>query len=318
MRLETLPGIHSASRALVPPLSLASWRDPVVVPGFEFRPGESKQLDYNLVGRDYFKTLNIPFVRGRDFSGFQANAGEIIINETMARHYWPGQEALGREIRFEFPKAPPIRVIGIAKDTVLGGAGSPPKPFAYMPIPENYNGEMTLFIRTIGSAKNLVPAIRRIVSAMDPGLPITNMRTLSEQLDISLMQVRGGATILALLGLLALGLASMGLYGVVSYAVGRRTREIGIRIAMGAQRSTVLRQLISEGMRLMIIGLVIGFILAQAIAHIAQSALNGINASDPLAYLGACLLLGVVAMGACYLPARKALKANPMDALRCE
>jgi putative ABC transport system permease protein len=124
--------------------------------------------------------------------------------------------------------------------------------------------------------------------------------------------------ILSLLGLLALGLASMGLYGVVSYAVGRRTREIGIRIALGAQRKTVLRQMISEGVRLMVTGLGTGLILAQIIARIAQSIFSGISASDPVAYLGACLLLGAVTLGACYIPARKALKADPMSALRCE
>lgn len=315
-RLESLPDIHSASRALMPPLSLASWRDPVVVPGYEYRSGESKQLDYNQVGRDYFKTLNIPFVRGRDFSG--SPAAEVVINETMARHFWPGREALGQEMRFEGSKVPQLCVIGIVKDTVLGGAGSPAKPFAYVPIPENYNGEFTVLIRTMGSAKSMATTIRRIVSELDPGLPVANMRTLSDQLDTSLMQVRGSAILLALLGLLALGLASMGLYGVVSYAVSRRTREIGIRLAIGGQRAAVFRQLISEGVRLMVIGLAIGFILAQAIAHAAQSALNTISASDPLAYLGACLLLGIVALCACCVPIRKALKADPMSALRCE
>jgi ABC-type antimicrobial peptide transport system permease subunit len=295
---------------------MVSWHDPAFMPGYEYRPGESKNLNYNMVGRDYFKTLGIPFVRGRDFSGFQA--AEIVVNETMARYYWPGQEALGREIRFEFPAVPSLRVVGIVKDSALGGAGSDGKPYAYVPMPDNYKGEWTMLIRTIGSAKSMAPLIRRIVSELDPGLPIANMRTLSEQLDISLMQVRGGAILLALLGVLALGLASMGLYGVVSYAVGRRTREIGIRIAIGGQRIAVFRHLISEGARLMAVGLLIGFVWVQAIAHIAQSALNSIDASDPMVYLGACLLLAIVALGACCVPIRKALKADPMSALRCE
>ncbi len=315
-RIESLPGIHSATRAHVPPLSLASYRDSAIVPGYEYRPGETKQLNYNLVGRDYFKVLNIPFVHGRNISGPQAT--EAVINEAMARHFWPGKEALGREFRFDWGDMPMLRVVGIVKDTVIGGAGSPPQPIAYVPMLENYNRDTIVLIRTFGAAKSVAPEIRRAISTLDPGLPIGSMRTLSEQLDESLIQVRGAARLLAYLGLLALALASIGLYGVVSYAVGRRTREIGIRIAMGAQRSTVLRQMLSEGVRLMAIGMAIGFLLAQVMAHIAQSVFSGINASDPLAYLGACLILGAVTLGACYIPARRALKADPVIALRCE
>jgi putative ABC transport system permease protein len=187
-----------------------------------------------------------------------------------------------------------------------------------VPLPRNYRGEWTVLIRSTGAVQSLIPAIRRIISEMDPGLPIVNMRTLSEQLKISLMQVRGGAFIVGLLGLLALALASMGLYGVVSCSVSRRTKEIGIRIAVGGQHATVLRQLMSDGVRLMIKGFVIGFVVAEVISHAAQSALNGIGTSDPLAYLGASLLLGAITLVACYIPARKALNADPMSALRCE
>jgi macrolide transport system ATP-binding/permease protein len=315
-RIESLPGVHSASRAHVPPLSLASWQDPAIVPGYTYRPGESKQLHYNIVGPNYFKVLNIPFARGRDCSAVPD--AEVVINETMAQHFWPGQEALGRQFRFDWGNMPMLHVVGIVKDTVIGGAGSPPKPIAYLQMPANYNRDTYILIRTVGSAKTLQSETRRSISSLDPGLPIGNMRTLSEQVDSYLVEVRGMARLLAYLGLLSLGLASMGLYGIVHYAVGRRTREIGIRIAMGAQRSAVLRQLISEGMRLMGIGLAIGFLLAQAIAHMAQSAFGSISASDPLAYLGASLLLGVVTFGACYIPARKALKTDPMISLRCE
>jgi predicted permease len=315
-RLASLPGIHSAGLARVAPLSLALFGDPAIVPGHEYQPGESKRLLYNQVSGDYFKMLNIPFMRGREFSALERTG--IVINETMARHYWPNLEALGQEIRFDFPKAPSLHVVGIVKDSGMEGSGSSVKPFAYVPLPESNKDEVTAMIRTIGSANTMMPAIRRILSELDPELPLTNMRTLSQQLDVSLMQVRSSAILVGLLGLLALTLASMGLYGVVSYAIGRRTREIGIRIAIGAQRATILRHLISEGLRLIAVGLVIGFLFAQIIAHIAESALNGISASDPLAYLGACLLLCVITLGACYMPARKALKADPMTALRCE
>jgi predicted permease len=316
LRLKSLPGIHSAGWARMAPLSLGKFGDPVFVPGHEYRTGESKVLFFNLVGGDYFKTLNIPFMSGRDFSGFQAT--EVVINETMARHYWPNKDALGQELRFFYPDGPPRHVVGVVKDGIMENAGSSAKPYAYVPMPENNRGEMTVLVRTIGSARNMEPTIRRVISELDPELPMTNMRTLSDQLNISLMQVRGGALFVGLLGLLALGLASIGLYGIVSHAVGRRTREIGIRVAMGGQRATVLRQLMYEGVRLMIIGLSIGFMVAQIIAHIAQSALGSISASDPLAYLGAFLLLGAVTLSACYIPARKALKVDPMVALRCE
>jgi predicted permease len=315
-RIESLPGVHSATRAHVPPLSLASWRDSAIVPGYVYRPGESKQLNYNLVGRDYFKVLNIPFVRGRNVSGPQA--AEVVINETMARHFWPGKEALGREFRFDWGDMPMLHVVGIVKDTVIGGAGSPPQPIAYVPMLENYNRDTVVLIRTVGGSKSLAPEIRRTILTLDSGLPIATMRTLSEQLDEFLIQVRGAAHLLAELGLLALGLASMGLYGLVSYAVGRRTQEIGIRIAMGGRIATVLRQLISEGLFVMAAGLAIGFILSWAIAQMVQNLVSGVSVSDPLPYMGAGLLLGAVSLVACYMPARKALRADPVASLRCE
>lgn len=315
-QLQALPGVHSASFARVAPLSLASFGDPAIIPGHEYRPGENKRLLYNLVSGSYFKMLNIPFVRGGGFSA--PGAAEIVINETMARNFWPKQDALGREVRFDFPNAPSLRIVGVVKDSALEGGGTSAKSFAYVPLLENYKGEVTVIIRTIASANTAAPMIRRTLSELDPQLPLTKLRTMSQQLDISLMQVRSSAVLVGLLGLLALGLASIGLYGVVNYAIGRRTREIGIRIAMGAQRTTVLRQLISEGLYLIAAGLMIGFMFAQAIAHIAQSAFGSISATDPLAYLGAFLLLGGVTLLACYIPARKALKADPMVLLRCE
>jgi macrolide transport system ATP-binding/permease protein len=315
-RLESLPEIHSAGLARVAPLSLASYGDPVIIPGYEYRAGENKRLLYNEVSGDYFKMLHISFMRGRTFSAHERT--EIVINETMASHYWPNQDAVGREIRFDFPNAPSLHVVGIVKDSAMENGGSSAKPFAYVPLPENNKDEVAAMIRTVGSASAMAPSIRRIIAELDPQLPLTNMRTLSQQLDVSLMQVRSSAILIGLLGVLALTLASMGLYGVVSYTIGRRTREIGIRIALGAQRAIILRQLLSEGLRLIAAGLVIGFLFAQIIAHIAESALNGINSSDPLAYLGACLLLCGVTLGACYMPTRKALKTDPMTALRCE
>jgi predicted permease len=323
-RLQTLPRIHSAGIA-----GKRTFLQRLYTPG-----NKSTPANIILAGKNYFRSINTQIVRGRDFSTseFQSPGDGVIVNETTARLFWPGQEALGRQLQSDLTIFNPgvlgklgqktmFTVIGIVRDSVLSEDGSisgAQKPIAYLPLPETSNDEMTLFIRTVGNAKILASSIRQIISDLEPGLPITSIQTLSERIETSKKQERYGLILLIALGFLALGLACMGLYAVVSYAVGRRTQEIGIRIALGAAHTTVLRQLIGEGLQLTAIGLMVGLFAAWAIARFMESSDIPITPSDPLMYLAACLLLIPVAVGACYLPARKAVRANPMTALKYE
>jgi predicted permease len=311
-RLNTLPGIDMVGMAG------SKVGTSYLISGKSSLPSSYNSQDYFPVGQGYFKMLNIPVIRGREFSksAFQSQTNEVVINETMAQKLWPNQEALGQIIQGQYT------VVGIVNDKLfykfVFDEGSTPTPLAYLPLSEDYLREMNLYVRTADNAKSLAPAIRQLIRELDPGLPMTGMQTLSEWIETSLRQDRFQAKLLFVLGLLALGLASMGLYGVVSCTVGRRTREIGIRIAVGAQHAAVLRQLIAEGLQLMISALAIGLFLSWAVARVWQNDSTLVKASNPLVYIAVSLLLIFIALVACYLPARRALNANPMTALRSE
>ncbi len=328
-RLKTLP--DSTVAGLADP---SSSRGRLVVQ----RKAEGAEIlpsSYIRIGRGYFQTLNIKFLSGRDFAeiDFRAEGKSIIINESMAQQYWRGRQAAGSTIELFVPnqaqmsepgrgRMEPFRVIGVVKDSVLEGPEIPSeiarRPFAYLPLDNSSSEDSILYVRTKGDPKKLTLAIRHIVSSLAPDLPLIGIKTLEEQFNESRRGLRWLVILTTSLGFLALGLASMGLYGVISYAVGRRTQEIGIRIAMGAPHASVLRRLIAEGLQLMAIGLIIGLVSAWIIAHQFSVGLNGIKPSNPLAYLAASLVCAIAAVCACYLPARRALNANPIDALRYE
>jgi ABC-type antimicrobial peptide transport system permease subunit len=191
-------------------------------------------------------------------------------------------------------------------------------PAAYLPLNESCNQEMVLVVRTAGNAKEVAPFISKIISSLEPELPLTGIHVLSEQIEASRQKERYGLTLLIILGLLALGLASMGLFAVVNYSISRRTQEISIRIALGAERATVLFEQIREGLQLTAIGIGIGIFGGWVIARLMESNGIPIKSSDPLMYFAACLLLIPVTISACYWPARKALRMNPMSALKYE
>jgi predicted permease len=291
-----------------------------------FREGE--QTDPNnrgtLVNLDdvtpgHFDTMRIPLLSGRDFTDFDRKntAPVTVINQAMANLLWPGQEALGK--RFAIVQEPDLlQVIGVVGTTVVGQIGEDPQPVAYFPMRQQYSPAATLVVRTTGNPEPLLGTVRTQVQQLDKNLAFTNAQTVQQLLGQGLWPARMGAALLGLFGVLALVLASIGIYGVLAYSVAQRTSEIGLRMAMGAQPRQVLALVLRQGMLLALIGATVGILVALPVARLAGNLLYGVSATDPLTYAGITLLLMGVALLACYLPARRATRIDPLVALRVD
>ena len=291
-----------------------------------FREGE--QTDPNnrgtLVNLDevtpgHFDTMRIPLISGRDFTDFdRENTTPVaVINQAMANLLWPGQEALGK--RFAIVQQPNLlQVVGVVGTTVVGQIGEDPQPIAYMPMRQQYSPAATLVVRTTGNPESLLGAVRTQVQPIDKNLAFTNGQTVQQILGQGLWAARMGAALLGLFGGLALILASIGIYGVLAYSVAQRTSEIGLRMALGAQPRQVLGLVLKQGMLLALIGAGVGVLVALPVARMAGSLLYGVSATDPLTYASITLLLMGIALLACYLPAYRATRIDPLKALRVE
>jgi predicted permease len=291
-----------------------------------FREGE--QADPNnrgtLVGFDdvtpgHFETMRIPLLRGRDFTDFdrENTTPVVVVNEAMAKLVWPGQEAIGK--RFAIVTTPNLfQVVGVVGTTIVGRIGEDPQPVAYFPMRQQYSPFASLLVRTTGNPEALLGAVRTGVQQLDKNLAFTNAQTVQQILGQGLWAARMGAALLGLFGALALILASIGIYGVLAYSVAQRTSEIGLRMALGAQPHQVLRLVLKQGMLLALVGATVGVLLALPVARLASGLLYGVSASDPRTYAGITLLLMGVALLACYLPARRATRIDPLVALRVD
>ena len=320
-RARALPGVSSAAVAEFLPLGLAISNKEVWVEGQELGEGEDPPaIDTMAIGPGYFRTLGIALARGRDFSDRDdASApGAVIVNQTMARRTWPGEDPLGQRLRFDDGlDAPVYEVVGVAADGKYRTLGEAPRPYLYTPYAQTGDFMLTLIVASNREGETLA-AVRRLLDEVDPHLPTFEIKTLSEHLDIMLFAPRMGAALLAAMGLLGLLLASVGLYGVVAYSVARRTREIGVRLALGAGKGDVLGMVVREGMVLVAVGVVLGVGLALLVTRALQGFLYGITASDPLTYVAVSLFLLAVAWLANFLPARRATGIDPILALRYE
>jgi macrolide transport system ATP-binding/permease protein len=279
-----------------------------------------KFANYSPITPGYFQTMGIQLLRGRNFTEQDAekNAAPVaIIDETMAKQFWPNEDALGRRFRFMISKEP-IEVIGIARNSKAVTLGEVPNPMVYWPLKEITDAGITLFVHTSGAPGVMLSQIRQIVREVDVHIPITYEKTIRDHMSIALWPSWMGAMLLGSLGLLAFVLASMGVYGVMAYSVSQRTRELGIRMALGAQTGQVIQLVLRQGMFLAAIGLGFGLFAAFGSTRLAGSLLYGVNPSDPVIFLGVTSLLALAAFAACYFPARRALKINPVTALRTE
>lgn len=317
-RLENLPGVESAALARAIPMALIGSRDRSFrVDGYEPGPNERVWAYYNFISPNYFRTMEIQLISGReltlDDNDEQPNV--IIISRRMAEQYWKGRDPIGQQINFGSYKS---TIVGVVENTVQRFVNEDPVRQMYFPFFQSNRQDTVIHLRTKGDPTKYASAIREEVRALDPSLPVFSVRTLRRTIRISSIQqiMAGRAT--GVFGLLALGLASVGIYGVLAYAVNQRFHEIGIRMALGAGKFDVLKLVLRQGLMLTVIGSVIGLAGAFGMAQLMSSLLFGVSTFDPLTYIGTTGLLGVVSLLACYIPPRRAAKVDPMVALRYE
>jgi len=319
-RIQSLPGVTAVGLTSYLPLSLDYYGSGVFVEGKE--PLRGSQIPESMkcsISVNYFSTMDIPIVAGRDFTSDdkEDSLPVAIVNESFARRFWPGQNALGK--RFSSgPQSPLITIVGIAKDSKYFNLNEDPRSFFYRPIQQAYHGESTLVVRTASEPGLMLATIKNEVRKLDATVPVYDLKTLSEHMRISMLPLRVGAEGVGTFGLLALILATIGIYGGVAYSVSQRTKEIGIRIALGADRSDIFKLIVRQGMEMAGIGLVVGLVLALGVSRLIASALYGVNATDLVAFISVSALLAFVVLVACCVPARRATKVDPMIALRYE
>ena len=324
-KLRQIPGVRTVSDENLPPFSLFSGEGVatgVALPGQENLP-PSQQADaaVRVVGPDYFRAMAIPMVSGRVFNAveFAEARHVVIINQAFAEKNFPRTDPIGLKITIDMKDQNiPSTIVGVAGDVHGADLSARPWPTVYWPYPElAYNG-MTILVRTQVAPLSIMPTVREIVSGLDKNLPIANVATMDQMISDSVSRSRFMMFLLAVFAAVALVLSSIGIYGVMSYAVAQRTNEIGIRMALGAQRSHVLRLILGQGSRLILSGIVIGVSVALVLTRLMSTLLFGVGARDPLTFAGVTILLALVALAACYFPARRAMKVNPMIALRYE
>lgn len=318
-QLRALPGVQSASlERWVPMWFTGRGYTRPTVEGYTFRREEDHAIDYNVVGQDYFSTMQIPLLRGRDFSQRDNRDSQLvcIVNESMAKRFWPGQNPVGHRLN-SWDRW--WTVVGVAKDIKYHSMNERPESFLYFPFSQDTSGtDANILVRTSGDPMQLLGAVRGQVHALDAGATIIDSDDLSGLLSVSLFTYRVAATLSSILGLLGLLLASIGLYGVLSYSVSQRRQEIGIRMALGASRNDVLRQVVSAGLKLTLLGIAVGLFAAVAFSGALRSLLYGVGSSDPFTLGAVALVLLCVGLIACYLPARRAMMVDPIVALRHE
>jgi len=320
-RLERIPGVESASVASVLPLSLGGERRGLRVMGYEPGPGEDMEVHSSFVGPGYFETMRVALARGRGFEAADALGarGVVVVNEAFVRRYWPGREGLGeRVVVGDRTGDVPLQVVGVARDGKYTALGEDPTPFVFYPHRQLHRAEMSVVARAQGDPSALVPVVRREVAALDGALPVYDVKTLVAHLGTALFPARAAATLLGLTGALALVLSAIGLYGVLSYAVALRTREIGVRVALGAERADVVALVVGRGLRLAGIGVAIGLALALGVTRFLSFLLYGTSPLDPLTFASISALLLSVALFAAWEPARRALRIHPAVSLREE
>jgi predicted permease len=322
-RVESLPGVRSAAITDFMPLSMNYNGTGVLIEGRPEERGVNAPIAMQArVGLKYFETIGTPLIAGRDLNeqDQEGKTRSVVVNETFARRFFPGanptENALGKRFRTS-PDGDFWQIAGVAKDGKYWNIGEDPRAFVWFPI-GNQLAFNTLIVRTTARPESVIGAIRGEFRNLDPNLPVTNVKTLTEHMNLSLFPARAVAALLAAFGLLALTLAAMGIFGVISYAVSQRTREIGIRMALGAGAKEIFKLVVGQGLTLTLIGVGAGLTLAFIGTRFLSSLLYNVSAVDPLTFAGVTLLLAVVAFLACYFPARRAMKTDPMIALRYE
>jgi putative ABC transport system permease protein len=329
-KVQTLPGVKAAGISMSLPPNLLAITNPFTVEEQGYDRNRQLQLAEEMtVSPDYFPSLGIPLIKGRFFSPSDRVEGEkdpmiVIINQTMAKQYFGGNDPIGRRIQTgdPTPGAPWETIVGVVGDVKYSGLDSPPGPTLYVPYNENgwalWSSQMYLVVRSNEGASEIVPAIRSQLASMDSALPLAHIRTMDQLVDESLVEQRFRTWLVSGFAALALLLSAIGIYGLISYSVSQRTREIGVRMALGAQRSSVLVLVLKEGLQVVAFGLLLGLVGSVSAMRIIRSLLYSTSTTDALSFIATSLTLIAVALVACYFPARRATKVDPMVALRYE
>jgi predicted permease len=317
-RLTSVPGVASATLANAVPMfaggfSRTTFRDDQDIKD----PRNGRLTQVGEVGDRYFETMGIPIVRGRAFTpnDRQGAPPVIIINEAMAKQFFPNEEPLGRHLHM-FNWGPAREIVGIAKTIKVNSVGETDTAYMYVPLEQNYSSQVTVVVRAAGEPDAVLGTVRKELQQLEPAMPLLNVNTYRSVLSLSLWAPRMGASLLAVFGFLALVLAAIGLYGVMAYSVSQRTREIGIRMALGAGHQNVRNMVVRQGLLLALGGVAIGLAISFGLARLVTNLLFGITGADPVTFVIVTLVLLLVAALATYLPAWKASRVDPVDALR--
>jgi predicted permease len=322
-RVSILPGVERATVGGNDSLPMNSGRNnsPFAIEG---RPTESDQgpiADIALTDTDYFRTLEVPVVAGRTFADSDTNKTQqvVVIDQTLARRYWPNKSPLGQHLKLgQNPQNPWVTIVGVVGDIKSDGFDAPSVPHVYMPLRQAAPFNAVVFLRSKADVAGLGEAVRSAVENVDPNIPVHSISSLDQIIARSLADRRFALELLGVFAAVALLLAAIGIYGVMSYSFSQRTHEIGIRVALGAQRLHILQMAVGEGMQLVAIGLPIGLLAAAALTRFVRSMLFGVSPFDPLTFTAISATLAAVAFLACYIPARRATRVNPLVALREE
>ncbi|MCL5278579.1 MAG: ABC transporter permease [Planctomycetes bacterium] len=318
-RVLRLPGVQAAGFAAARPFHDRSEETPARAQSAG--PGDEVAVCCTTVTPGFLQTLAIPLLRGRDFEATDTSGTTpvAIVDESTAERLWPGRSALGERVVLGGRLGgQAFEVIGLARDTQFGSASQPVERMIYLAHAQHYQPQMVLHARTAGDPASLIAGVRAALASLEPDLPLFAVRTLADELGQSLGAQRLTASLVSAAAALTLTLASIGLYGVVAWSIARRTREIGVRMALGARPRDVGRMVLNQAGRLVLCGLVIGLALSFGLTRLVRSQLVGISPTDPAAFAVGSSIVIVVALLACWLPARRAARIDPMEALRCE
>jgi putative ABC transport system permease protein len=319
-RVRALPGVEAVSLTtrlpLGPDINMSGMR----VPGHHGPEDDAVPIDSVRVGPDYFAVTGIEIVEGRAFTETDREGSPqvAVVNETMARKYWPGESAVGKIFYYSEYDDPPYEVVGVSRDHKVRSVGEDPRPYVHTPWLQDPALGIGLLVRVAGSGEAALPMLKKAVLELEPEIVFDEETTAVEVAEVTVAPTRIGAAILGAFSVLALLLAAVGLYGVISYSVTRRTREVGVRMAIGARPGDVLKLILAQGLKLAAVGVVIGAVASAGIARVLESLLYGVSAMDPVAYTAAALLLLIVAVAANLLPAYRASRTEPTRALRYE
>jgi len=316
-KLEALPGIQSATLADWAPLGFISDMATVQAEGFVPQRNESMQVREAAVGPNYFRTMQIPLLAGREFTSQDAKKTQpvVIVNQALADRYWPHQDALGKRL---YAEGRWFAVIGVARTTKYDRLNEAPQPFFFLPLFQDYSHDVIIHARVAGDPLAIVASVEKTVHELNADLPVFDVSPLTSRLELVTTNLRIAATFVGAFGLIALTLAVIGIYGVVAYTTRQRTHEIGIRMALGAARGEVFGLVLSQGLRLTLIGLGLGLAVSLVVTRFLRNQLFGVTTTDPLTFAFVTVLLCGAALAACYIPARRATKVDPMVALRYE